>query len=60
MKAPEPLPDCPNCDAANTLRTVQHVMRRHIAECSCCAKQCRIEDGRAVPIRGTDNEDAEY
>ena len=50
MVPPPPLPDCPSCSAADTLRTVQHVRRDHLAECSCCARLCRITEAGAEPL----------
>lgn len=49
---PAPLPDCPHCSAANTLRTAYHVMSQHIAECSCCTKYSRIDGDEAKPLMG--------
>lgn len=39
----EPLPDCPWCDAANTLDVLWAEMGTTYCACSCCGKQCRVD-----------------
>lgn len=46
---PVTLPDCPRCDAAGTLKPVRSDYKGDVwAECSCCAKECLVKDGRVV------------
>lgn len=41
-------PDCPACDANNTLSPVWTEPPVTVYECSCCSAVVRVTDGRAV------------
>ena len=48
LKDAFPLPDCPSCDAANSLKPIRGDGPSVWCECSCCSKQCLVKDGRVV------------
>ena len=46
---PIPLPDCPHCDAANTLKAERSEPRGvRVCECSCCSAIVRVNVGGAI------------
>lgn len=51
-----PLPDCPFCNAADTLTPVNGDFAGSIwCVCSCCARTSLVKDGRVVyPVPRTD------
>lgn len=50
------LPDCPHCDARETLKVEQTEYGSQFCECSCCSHRCRVDhEGRAQKVeRKTD------
>jgi len=43
-----PLPDCPSCDAEQSLERVCVQGSAIECVCTCCARTCLVKDGRVV------------